>query len=319
MTSAAALALRARVAGLARGDLAAALGPGRPLVRTWCLRGTAHVLSPEDVPVVAAAISHAWAEIPRWLRRRGLSPETWAPLRRAILDALTGAGRPLTREDLRAIVSARIPGARELMGSWGGVLRMLCAEGSMVFGPTRGPNTTFVPFAGRGDGVGPSREAAEAALLDRYLRAYGPAEPRDLAHWTGLNVGWADDVFARAGARVAKVAVDGREAFVLAEDRDEILSAARPRSPAVRLLGVFVPYLLAHKRKDLYLDPARRTEVFRAAGWVSPVVLVDGRVAGTWSQDRRGKVEPKLFRALSKAERAALAGEIAAVRRFLLG
>ena len=33
------------------------------------------------------------------------------------------------------------------------------------------------------------------------------------------------------------------------------------------------------------LDPARRALVSKAAGWIAPVVLVGGRVAGTWEVD----------------------------------
>lgn len=49
MPQAAALSLRARVAGLTREDLREALEVRKTLVRTWVMRGTIHLVHTEDV------------------------------------------------------------------------------------------------------------------------------------------------------------------------------------------------------------------------------------------------------------------------------
>jgi hypothetical protein len=62
--------------------------------------------------------------------------------------------------------------------------------------------------------------------------------------------------------------------------------------------------------------------VYRPQGWLSPVLLVDGRVAGTWRHERRGDrlavaVEP--FAALPARTKKAVAGEAERLAAFTGG
>ena len=50
-----------------------------------------------------------------------------------------------------------------------------------------------------------------------------------------------------------------------------------------RLLPAFDQYVLGPGTKDpMIIDPGRRAAISRTAGWIAPVVLSGGRVAGTW-------------------------------------
>jgi hypothetical protein len=90
--------------------------------------------------------------------------------------------------------------------------------------------------------------------------------------------GW----FAALGDELTSVEVDGTVMHVLTEHLDE-LRATEPSS-AVRLLGGFDQYVLGAGTAATYLIPAqRRSAVSRSAGWISPVVLNGGRVAGVWA------------------------------------
>jgi len=76
---------------------------------------------------------------------------------------------------------------------------------------------------------------------------------------------------------------------------------------------------LGHKGKDACVEPARYKKVFKNAGWISPVVLVDGQVAGTWSLERgaRGLVaRVAAFRTLAPAVRKAIGGEAEVLGAF---
>lgn len=37
------------------------------------------------------------------------------------------------------------------------------------------------------------------------------------------------------------------------------------------------------------LDPAHKKRVYRNQGWISPVLLVNGRMEGVWKHERKGK------------------------------
>jgi hypothetical protein len=82
------------------------------------------------------------------------------------------------------------------------------------------------------------------------------------------------------------VSVEGWRAQILKSDLRHL--GARPHESNVQLLPNFDPYLLGHANRDHLYDPVHRWKVSRVAGWISPVVLVDGRVLGVWSHFIKG-------------------------------
>ena len=68
------------------------------------------------------------------------------------------------------------------------------------------------------------------------------------------------------------------------------------------------------------MNEAHYKRVYRKAGWLSPVVLVDGRVMGIWSHKRRGRylhftVEP--FGKMTPAVRDDIEVEVKDLARFM--
>src|SRR5579859_5223960 len=107
LVSAMALSLRARVAGLTWEALEASRVQRRALVRTWCMRGTLHLLPAEELDELLSAISPADVRFAwRWLEKRaGLSGERARRVADACCQVLKRDG-PLTRQALMAAVSA---------------------------------------------------------------------------------------------------------------------------------------------------------------------------------------------------------------------
>jgi hypothetical protein len=92
------------------------------------------------------------------------------------------------------------------------------------------------------------------------------------------------------------VDVEGQPGWVLADDVKTLTTAEPPTG--VRLLPGFDPYVNELPRKTAAVLPVEREElVRRAAGWVTPVVLVDGRIEGTWElgQGAKGGIEVRPF------------------------
>lgn len=88
------------------------------------------------------------------------------------------------------------------------------------------------------------------------------------------------------------------------------MAAAEP-SDGVRLLPAFDQYVLASGTNDpRLLDPARRGAVSRAAGWIAPVVLVGGRIGGTWEVSD-GLVRVALFAETPAVDESGLLSEAA--------
>ncbi len=105
--------------------------------------------------------------------------------------------------------------------------------------------------------------------------------------------------------------------WALAADLDSI-AAARPAG-TVNLLPAFDQYVVSAPRDaPAVLDPEHRPAVYRKQGWLSPVLLVDGAIAGVWEHERSGDrlavtiapfaKQPKSVRDAAEREAARLAG-----------
>ena len=115
------------------------------------------------------------------------------------------------------------------------------------------------------------------------------------------------------------VAVEGKSAWILGEDLDE-LTNSRADQLILCLLPHFDCYLLGHALKDHLVDDAHYKRVYRKAAWISPVVLLNGRIVGIWSnrrQAQRLKVEVELFARISRTVRARIEEEAASLAQFL--
>lgn len=318
--SSAELQVWARVEGARREDVREALWEQRTLVRTWSLRGTLHLLTAEDLPLYVAALrTHDRWWKGAWLRMIGFGAEEL----RAILDAIRDSlgARPMTREQLADAVAARVgPEARlRMLSGWGEMLKPAAFEGSLISGPPRGQQVTFVrPDRWLGDWREPSADEAWPEIVRRYLGVYGPASREDFARWWGMQPPAAGRILKSSAVDPPRVDVEGYPAFALAEDVAEIRSAKL--SASVRLLPAFDVYMAGTRPKSSLVDPRFEDRVFRAAGWISPIVLVKGLAAGVWRHERSGPglqvtVEP--FGKLTAAQKRQIAEEADRLGAFL--
>lgn len=264
-----------------------ALWRERSLVKAWTARGTLHYLPRELWPPVASALrADGERQLAAWMKRAEVDPVRVEAVIAALVDSLRGG--PLEREALADAVVARLDESWRWLieHSWGGLVRVAVRRGQVCFGPPNGQRVTFVQAEQwLGPFTLPDEATARRELLRRYLHAYGPATPRDFAFWTGGQVSEAKATFAELAGELAEVTVDGRRLNLLAADLDELQRAVEPLP--VRLLPHFDPLLMGHRERDWILDPAHLRRVSRAAGWIAPVLLVDGRVAATWRYERR--------------------------------
>ena len=201
------------------------------------------------------------------------------------------------------------------------LLHLVGARGVICSGPSRGTEPTFV----RADAWIPQwrdvpREEAERELLRRYLRAFGPATPSDFAAWTGMPLAGAREIWVQEEANMAPVSVDNWGAAVLRDDLLRLKRAVFDRPP-VRLLPYFDSFLLGHLKKREHLVAARdHKNVYRAQGWVAPVVLVDGRAVGVWAHAREGtrlRVRVQKFASMSRRITSGIVEEAHDLGRFL--
>ncbi|MFV3129901.1 winged helix DNA-binding domain-containing protein [Niveispirillum sp. KHB5.9] len=292
--SAAILQLRARsAAGGGEADIDRALYQDRNLVKLWAQRSTLHLTPADDLPLVMAVRRQQVGAYHNWYAKEGLSREQVEILVAAVVTALDQGAH--SRMDLsRRLVPTLGEWARPMLEhSWGGIIKLACALGHVCHGPAEkedGEGAREALFVSLAQWLGQpltvlDSGAAMAELLRRYLAVYGPATPRDFNKFIGGYAGPAHQAFADLGDEIVPVKLAGKTAYILARDLDAVKGAA-PEPGQITVLGLFDPYLLAHSDTSQYLDDRFRPAVYRVAGWISPVILRQGRVVATWTHRR---------------------------------
>jgi Winged helix DNA-binding domain len=275
----------------------------RAIVRTWPMRGTLHFVAPEDVRWMLRHLA------PRVVRRTAgrhreldLDAASFARSGRLLERELAG-GRALTRPEIYQLLARAGISPAGQRGIH--ILGRLAMEGLLCFGPQRGAQPTFVLLE-EWVPAAPvlEREPALAELARRYFVSHGPATAADFAWWSGSPLGEA-----RAAIELARPH--------LVERAGALSGAARPgrgAAPAAQLLPAFDEYTVAYRDRSAFLDPAHATST--AGGIGSPVVLIGGRVAGTWGR-RTAKTSIALtVELLGPAGSAARRALIAAAERY---
>jgi hypothetical protein len=323
------IALWARLKGLTMGDVERALYEKRTIVKTWSMRGALHLHRSSDLPVVLGGLMATRMLLHRrWIHRAGVNEEETTPM---VLHALEDG--PLTRRQLADHLSEKL-GAKTKNwtdGGWGVkkagsslawyLVQPAMAQGLVCFGPSNGPEVTFVKVDQwlHARPRVPSEREAEDALVRRYLHSFGPADAKDFKAWSGNHLRRIRVVLERLGDELVVVDSDGHRGFLLRKDISELESAEVDRG-VVRLLPSFDPFMLGHYDRAHLVDQAHYDRVYKDAGWLAPVVLVDGRVAGTWSyqrQPRRLRVDVRMFGAFNKETRTKVQEHARDLGRFL--
>jgi hypothetical protein len=257
-------------------ELDTALYEQKSLVRTWAARGTLHLLPAADLPIWVAAMSTRTRETTgSWLKYHGVTAAQMQDIIAAVPDVL--GATPLTREELAgAIIEATgHEDLREpLIQGFGAILKPLAFRGLLCSGPPRGRHVTFVApraWLGAWEPV-PAEEAIDQLVLG-HLDAYGPADAAEFARWFDLKPPLAKKAFARLADRLRPI---GDEGFLP-------LDAPDPAGEdTVLLLPAFDPYVVGSLRRLDTVSTGPRSAVTRPQGWISPTLVVNGRIDGVW-------------------------------------
>ena len=298
VASSAQLAVAVRSARPDPGEIDRALWTDRTLVKTWIMRGTLHLVPADEMADYCAALGtlRFW-EKGSWQRGHGVSADEIAAIIDAVPRALGRAG-PMTREELvDAVVDvtgdAHLKEA--LTSGWGALLKPLSRLGELCYGPPREGRVTFTAphvWLPGWPAALPPHEEAGVRLVRAFLGAHGPATLEMFDTWLFGGVarktvlkGWFRDL----APELTEVGTDdGLTLLALTEHLDDL--ASTEPSTEVHLLPGFDQYILAAPRALAPLiPPPLKPKVSRQAGWISPVVVHEGRVAGVW-EARNGDI-----------------------------
>ncbi|MCG3206719.1 MAG: hypothetical protein FOGNACKC_00318 [Anaerolineae bacterium] len=254
----------------------------KKIVRTWPMRGTLHFVAPKDVRWLLALLTPRI--IDRAARRHAqleLDNATFARAEWLFADAFRG-DRRLTRTEMMDVLERDGIATAGQRGYH--ILWRAAQTGLICFGPRQGKQDTFV-WLDDWLPAGPllTRDESLAELARRYFTGHGPATLQDFGWWSGLPVADARAAVEMVKAELAHEEVDDQIYWL-----SVTAAGAKSGSPSAFLLPPFDEYLLGYRDRSAVLNPAHAEKVVPGAnGMFKPLIVIDGRVVGTWQRTLR--------------------------------
>jgi len=279
----------------------------RSILRTWPMRGTLHFVAAEDARWMLRLLApRAVASLAGRYRQLELEPAVFLRARKVFEKALRGGGL-LTRDEMHELLQAAHITPEGQRGIH--ILQRLAQDGVLCFGPRKGKQQTFVLLdEWIPQGKPRARDEALTDLALRYFRGHGPATAHDFAWWTGLTLADAKSGLEAAAAMLSHDSAGGRHYW---GPRTE--SATARLKPAALLLPPFDELLVAYRDRGASLDPAHSQHL---KSLLSPTIVVQGRIVGTWTR-ARGRdtvtIAPRFFSDQSERDLRAIQS---AARRY---
>ncbi len=286
-------AIGLRVPGTTDKAIDAALDRG-DILRTHLLRPTWHFVAAEDIhwllELTAPQIKAGQSSRDRQLELTG---RIYARSNQLIEKALSARGQ-LSREELivelnnGGIATDQNRASHLLMRA---ELEKIVCSGAILRGkPAYALLAERVPKPRK-----LTKEEALAELARRYFTSRSPATLQDFSWWSGLPAGNAKQAIDLVASELERILLDGLTYWV---PRD--LDYPKISQPLVHLLPTFDEYIISYNERSAAIAPELEQHMKEMSdrGVFWPIVLVDGRVIGTWRRTIKKdtlSVEIKLF------------------------
>jgi hypothetical protein len=287
-----------------------AFNEGR-ILRTHILRPTWHFVLPEDIGWMLSLTAPKIKAFNKGLHRKlGIDEGLLRRSKKIFSKALTG-GNQMTREELMAQLRKGKIDTDDIRSSF--FLMDAELDGLICSGPRRGRQFTYALLKERvPELLTLGQEAGIAELTTRYFRSRGPATLQDFSWWSGFSLSQAKRGLEVNKDKLACAVVNG-QAYWFSADK----TAHTPRRNSVILLPAFDEYTVAYKDRSDVLDPAYNK---RSANGLKPVIVINGRIAGTWRrviQKEKVLVETSFFGVPGKATFEKVRKEVKRVTSFM--
>jgi len=251
----------------------------KTIVRTWPMRGTIHFVAAADVRWMLELLA------PRVVRRSasrrtqlGLDETIIAASAKVIARTLQG-GKQLPRNALYGLLEQAQIATDSSRGLH--ILGRLAHDGLLCFGTRDGKQPTFALLDEWVPGAQSlPRDEALATLALRYFTSHGPAIVQDFMWWSGLTVTEAKAGLAAITSQLGRELIGGQDYYF-----GQALPAAPTRPLDAFLLPPFDEFLVAYRDRSAALDAHGHALVVPGGnGIFNPIIVIDGRVVGTWKR-----------------------------------
>ena len=268
------------------------------IIRTHILRPTWHLVAARDIRwMLELTAPHLKRMAATMNRKLELEPGLFFKIFSLFTQALAG-GQQLTRPELMAILNQAGIRTDDLRSAH--IMFQAELEGIVCNGARREKQFTYalldekVPLNTQNF----TRPEALAELAHRYFTSHGPATVSDFAWWSGLNL-----TDARLGLQEIKAKLRSETIADQTYWFPDALIDYSTDPESLYLLPAFDEFMVSYKDRSASLDATYAQAAITGNGIFKPIVVVNGRVTGTWkSVIKKGRiaVEVQMFNAAEK-------------------
>ena len=259
-------------------EMADAEFTNKTLIRTYSLRSTIHIMHPDDARWTISLARDRYITANAALHRKdGLDEKTFAKSNAIIRQALA-EGEELTRDELKVLLEKKkIDCTQQRLNH---ILYRAGMDAILCFGKRRGKTFTYAlldDYVPAGETF--PQEEALAMLAQRFVTGHGPATAQDFSWWSGYPLTACKAAFLSQKNALHKETTGELEYWMPAD-----LPESKPAT-SVKLLSGFDEYYMGFKDKSLLLDKEFSHHMSPPNGLLPYIILVNGKVAGTWRRD----------------------------------
>lgn len=246
------------------------------IIRTHVLRPTWHIVCADDLRwMLALTAPRIRASMKSRHRDLELNNTVLKKTNKLIEKALNGSNH-LTRDDLVAVFqNAKIATDDNRAAH---ILMNAELDGLIGSGITRNKKHTYALLDERiRKSQTISHEEALARLAGRYFSSHGPATLQDFTWWSGLSAKDARDALEMIKSNLTNETVDQKVFWF-----PEANNIASPSG--VYLLPAYDEFVIGYTDRSATLPRRHEGAVLSRNGIFWPVVVVNGRIEGTWKR-----------------------------------
>lgn len=262
------------------------------IIRTHLLRPTWHFVSPKDIywmleltaPNIFASMKsrHKQLEITDAVIKKST----------AVIEKLLRDGNHCTREEIFDALEK----AKTATKNQRGIHLVMCAElkGLICSGIPKGKEQTYALLEERAPKKNLlKKDEALAELAQRYFASHGPATVQDFTWWSGLSVADAKSALEMIKQKFISEKIGERIFWMNTSSK-----LPKKTTTAVHVLPAYDEFIISYKDRSDVLTSAHLRKTISDNGMFWPIIVIDGRVEGTWKrkvEKDRVRIEPMFF------------------------
>ncbi|PZF88539.1 hypothetical protein C1903_09375 [Listeria ivanovii] len=247
----------------------------KKLIKIWGQRMTVHMYTPSEW----FFIHEVYANRNNWIKKQtdGLGSNLDTLLEE--MELLLMSEEKIPKEAFAKLFGKQ---AKTLM-TWGGVFIQASLDGKLFCVP-ESPKTKFYSHRYWIDSEieeswlsTPRMQTGLEVMIDLYFSAYGPATVQDFKHWSGLpNFEFQATLGKLLPNYFCYLGENGEKYYSKTEIQLEL------KSEKPLLLGKFDPLFVSYRRKDWLANEKETSLIWRTAGQIEAVLIINDIFYGTW-------------------------------------